>query len=175
MEYYEKHLNSPLNYRLLGKNCCFTINIYNYMIFKEINELILLLKNQTFKDNEENEKKKINEIIDDFIETFNPNKLSINNYEDNILIQCIINDNYNIIISFENNFYHNASIMGNIIQKYNLYDNMLYEEFINNIINKFKNDEIDRLIKISENKLEHKELQIIKNNIEIINNIILVK
>ena len=65
--------------------------------------------------------------------------------------------------------------MGNIIQKYNLYDNMLYEEFINNIINKFKNDEIDRFIKISENKLEHKELQIIKNNIEIINNIILVK
>ena len=74
-----------------------------------------------------------------------------------------------------NNFNHNASIMGQIIQKYNIYDNMLYEEFINNIINKFKNDEINRLIKISENKLENKELEIFKNKIEIINNIILVK
>ena len=145
MELYEKHLNHPNLQRLIGVNKGFTINILNYLIYKETNNLFQIIKNYLYRNNYINIKK----IIKNFIENYNSTKLSIENKEDLYLINCITRDYYNnITISFVDNFNKNAYLTNKLFIKYNLYENILYDDFIFNIINKYINDDIDFIIKM---------------------------
>tara|TARA_Y100000389_G_scaffold183686_1_gene201424 strand:+ start:79 stop:576 length:498 start_codon:yes stop_codon:yes gene_type:complete len=158
MELYEKHLNHPNLQRLIGTNKGLTINILNYLIYKEINNLFEIIKNYLYRINYKN----VEKMIDKFMGNYNSTKLSIENKEDLYLIKCITKDNYNnLIISFIDILNENDKLTNKLLIKYSLYNNILYDDFIFNIINKYRNDEIDSIIKMLNNKHNY-DLETIK-------------
>ena len=149
-EHYENHLHSINSMSLFGVNKSFTINILNYMIHIEICNLFEIIKNYISRFNLN---KKLLEI---FIENYNINKFSIFNNRDLKLINCMERcNNYTINISFIQNFIEDATTIGKIIGEFNLYENISYEDFIENIINKFRNEEINKFIRIVKKEEEN--------------------
>ena len=127
-ENYENHLQSVNSMSLFGINKSFTINILNYIIHKEICNLF--------------------EIIKNYINRFNNKDVK--------LINCMQRDNYNnIYISFIQNCSEDVIIIDEIMQEFNLYENILYGNFIENIINKFRNEEINKFIRIVQKQGEN--------------------
>ena len=149
-EHYENHLHSINSMSLFGVNKSFTINILNYMIHIEICNLFEIIKNYISRFNLN---KKLLEI---FIENYNINKFTIFNNRDLKLINCMEKgNNYTINISFIQNFIEDATTIGKIIGEFNLYENISYEDFIENIINKFRNEEINKFIRIVKKEEEN--------------------
>ena len=149
-ENYENHLQSVNSMSLFGINKSFTINILNYMIHKEICNLFEIIKNYISRFNL-NKK-----LLEKFIENYNINKFSIFNNKDVKLINCMQRDNYNnIYISFIQNCSEDVITIDEIMQEFNLYENILYGNFIENIINKFRNEEINKFIRIVQKQGEN--------------------
>ena len=155
---YEKRIEHPLNNHLFGSNTNWTINSINYEISLNIINIIKSIKEYINYDDINIDKGTLFRIIDYFTTTLKRNYLSFNSWEDTMLLQCIYNNNSNIIIKLEEYYKSYPTQITYIINKYNLTFNMPVYEYVQAIINKNRIDEINNLYNILETEINDIEL-----------------